>query len=115
MRMHVKRGFLSRFDLFHDITCNGRSGGEGFDMSALPASANRSIRIDGQMTQFCPHPAETLKQTATRDHSSTNPSADGEVDNVLMSFACAKLPLGKPCHIGIVIEVGGYTEMFRQF
>ena len=82
-------------------------------MSALPASANRSIGIDGHVTQFRSHATETLEQTATRDDPSTNASADGEVDNILMSFACAKLPLGQPCHICIVIEIGRYAKVFR--
>src|SRR5689334_25001286 len=95
MRLRVERSFLSCFDLFHDKTCNRRSGGERFNMSALSTSANRPVGIDGHMTQFRPHPAKTLKQTAARDYPSTDASADGKVDHILMSLACTELPLGE--------------------
>src|SRR5215216_5965158 len=84
-------------------------------MPILTTTAQRSIRVDDHMTQFCAHAAESLQETSIADHAATDAGADGEVDQIVVSFAGAVLPLCQPGHIRIVIQINWYTKTFSKF
>jgi hypothetical protein len=78
-------------------------------------SRTRTLRVDDHMTQLRAHAVETLDQTSCTDHTSANPCADGEIDEILVTFACPELPFGESGHVCIVIQIGGDAKMRGQF
>lgn len=84
-------------------------------MSVVPASARRTVRVNGHMSDLGAHAAKTLNQVVVADDAAADAGADGEIDQVVVPLARAKFPLGKPCHVGIVVKIYRDAEMLGEF
>ncbi len=104
--------------LLADVFDDGRTGGNGFKMTADAARANGPAGEDGNMTEFGGHAAVTLHQDISDDGGPAQAGADGQVNQVVVTLAGAVLPFSQEGQVGIVPQEDGNLvlalEQLRQ-
>src|SRR5215211_2550308 len=80
----------------------------------MAAPTDRAIGVNQHMSHLSAHAVKALKELPSGDDTAADASADRQIDKIIMAFTRTICPLGKACHIGIIIEIGRYTKMLAD-
>src|SRR5712691_2236871 len=93
---------------------NGRARGNIFQATNIATRTAFAMPVNGHMSQFSRSATGTLHNLAINNHTTTDASADGEINHVLATATRAKLVLTQPCCIGIILDEDREIEMFLE-
>ena len=110
----TKAGFPAGRDLFGDVFCDGRAGGNRLQVTLDTAGTDRPIRENGDMPKLGGHAAAAFDQLVAADHSAADAGADGEINDIVMAFAGAIQPFPQDCQVGVIPDISRDVVFLRK-
>src|SRR6267378_2662158 len=89
---------------------DGRTGAERFYAAALSAAAARAVIVNADVAAFRGAPGATVVDAAVENNSRSDAGAEGGVEDVAKSDACAPDGFSESGGVGVVVDFCAHVE-----